>query len=306
MPAVQLALNSNETGRAPAGKETSPLQEMTRVPKRGALDAVVTGTTIETAEVQHISEEVWDTVRDRMTAVRAALAEYRPQKVTAEKKLARRQKRNRSANNSRGAVELPRPRKGDMVLIARPEQQIHKMEFRWTGPWVINEPLLTGMEVLSSRGNTYRVETPNGWTMSEPFDISSHVYKVSFLGQPENTMLAHAARMKPFCAAEVDVPVAFRDLAQHDHRQHVVNGIAGYDIQNGEVRLVVDWLGFEPADRSLMPIRWVKQCGSQVRLMLLEYLRKNKHKHTRLAEELDNMNEERRRERHRRRKQQSK
>ena len=306
MPAVQLALNSNETGRAPAGKETSPLQEMTRVPKRGALDAVVTGTTIETAEVQHISEEVWDTVRDRMTAVRAALAEYRPQKVTAEKKLARRQKRNRSANNSRGAVELPRPRKGDMVLIARPEQQIHKMEFRWTGPWVINEPLLTGMEVLSSRGNTYRVETPNGWTMSEPFDISSHVYKVSFLGQPENTMLAHAARMKPFCAAEVDVPVAFRDLAQHDHRQHVVNGIAGYDIQNGEVRLVVDWLGFEPADRSLMPIRWVKQCGSQVRLMLLEYLRKNKRKHTRLAEELDNMNEERRRERHRRRKQQSK
>ena len=306
MPAVQLALNSNETGRAPTGKETSPLQEMTRVPKRGALDAVVTGTTIETAEVQHISEEVWDTVRDRMTAVRAALAEYRPQKVTAEKKLARRQKRNRSANNSRGAVELPRPRKGDMVLIARPEQQIHKMEFRWTGPWVINEPLLTGMEVLSSRGNTYRVETPNGWTMSEPFDISSHVYKVSFLGQPENTMLAHAARMKPFCAAEVDVPVAFRDLAQHDHRQHVVNGIAGYDIQNGEVRLVVDWLGFEPADRSLMPIRWVKQCGSQVRLMLLEYLRKNKHKHTRLAEELDNMNEERRRERHRRRKQQSK
>ena len=150
------------------------------------------------------------------------------------------------------------------------------------------------------------METPNGWTMSEPFDISSHVYKVSFLGQPENTMLAHAARMKPFCAAEVDVPVAFRDLAQHDHRQHVVNGIAGYDIQNGDVRLVVDWLGFEPADRSLMPIRWVKQCGSQVRLMLLEYLRKNKHKHTRLAEELDNMNEERRRERHRRRKQQSK
>ena len=73
-----------------------------------------------------------------------------------------------------------------------------------------------------------------------------------------------------------------------------------------EVRLVVDWLGFEPADRSLMPIRWVKQCGSQVRLMLLEYLRKNKRKHTRLAEELDNMNEERRRERHRRRKQQSK
>ena len=192
------------------------------------------------------------------------------------------------------------------MLVARPEQQVHKMEFRWTGPWVINEPLLTGMELLSSRGNTYRVETPNGWTMSEPFDISSHVYKVSFLGQPENTMLAHAARMKPFCAAEVDVPVAFQDLAQHDHRQHVVNDIAGHDIQNGDVRLVIDWLGFEPADRSLMPIRWVKQCGSQVQTMLLEYLRKHKRKHIRLAEELDTMKEERRRARHRRRQQQSK
>ena len=106
MPAVQLALNSNETGRAPAGKETSPLQEMTRVPKRGALDAVVTGTTIETAEVQHISEEVWDTVRDRMTAVRAALAEYRPQRVTAEKKLAKRQKRNRATPPTEATVQV--------------------------------------------------------------------------------------------------------------------------------------------------------------------------------------------------------
>ena len=102
------------------------------------------------------------------------------------------------------------------------------------------------------------------------------------------------------------MPVAFQDLAQHDHRQHVVNGIAGHDIQNGDVKLVVDWLGFEPADRSLMPIRWVKQCGSQVQTMLLDYLRKHKRKHIRLAEELDTMNEERRRARHRRRQQQSK
>ena len=288
MPAVQFALNNNTQGQSRDSQ--TPMQMMTRAPRRGALDAIVTGTTFKEAKVTKVTRKAWRSVRKQLQNVQQALDAFRPQTDAADKKKQRRQKHNRGQDKLRKAQPLPRPRKGDLVLVARPEMVQNKFEFRWTGPWQILGPHLTGLEVMSSRGGQKLLV--DGWPMQEPFDVCSHVYDVCFLGQPEVTNKFHAARMKPFCAAEIDLPASMVDMAQHDHQMFIITGIKTHVFrEDGELRFTTTWLGFDDTDD--LTFEHVYEAGDQVKAMLWEYLRKHKHEHEKLDNAFQHMQRDR-------------
>ena len=114
---------------------------------------------------------------------------------------------------------------------------------------MVDSPRLSDLPVRSSQGVPH-------------IDNSSHVLTVHLLGDDTHTLDAHVSRMRRFAASDVDVPIAFATLAQHDMQKLEIESIDGHRLDAaGNLLFHVQWRGFTVAEASFEPADQTTGCA---------------------------------------------
>jgi len=84
--------------------------------------------------------------------------------------------------------------------------------------------------------------------------VNDHVYVLEDINTSTCEQV-HAARMRPYADAQLDVTEDIRDSAAYDSTYYVESIVAWRATHDDELKLKINWLGFDASDASFEPIQ---------------------------------------------------
>jgi site-specific DNA-cytosine methylase len=274
LPAVQYSVNHTRNSRG-----VIPSQVFIGIAAKTPLQAlaILGAPKIKNVRVKEVAHLLLKACHFHVKRVRAAL-DVLHTKLLDDTIKSRRKDRKRSAKSkARGKIPyMPRVQAGDLVLISTPERSAHKLRFTWQGPFVVNGPTDSDVWVRSSHGTN----DDGSYTAPAFADSSTHVYNVHLLGDKQISKKVHVSNMIAFASNKLgkDSRAAqqLAEAARHDFQQgFAVESIVGHSIDDGELKLLVQWLGFTDIEATLEPLTNLHGCEALVR----DYCRTHRDEH---------------------------